>query len=156
MNIKNFIIGFISITFLFSFVELSFCDTSKKISSRQEFEQKAAERFEKTAKELGLTQDQVSQMKEIREQNKIKTKQIIEEIRKKDKAIDEELLKENYDRAVVNNLLQEIRQLSADMSQIRIDDKIKVRSILTQEQFSKIEQNKKDFLLKQKKSKNNK
>lgn len=156
MNIKNFIIGFISITFLFSFVELSFCDTSKKISSRQEFEQKAAERFYKTAKELGLTQDQIAQMKEIREQNKIKTKQIIEEIRKKDKAIDEELLKENYDRAVVNNLLQEIRQLSADMSQIRIDDKIKVRSILTQEQFSKIEQNKKDFLLKQKKSKNNK
>lgn len=156
MNIKNFIIGVVSITFLFSFVDLSFCDTSKKISSRQEFEQKAAERFEKTAKELGLTQDQVAQMKEIREQNKIKTKQIIEEIRKKDKAIDEELLKENYDRAVVNNLLQEIRQLSADMSQIRIDDKIKVRSILTQEQFSKIEQNKKDFLLKQKKSKNNK
>ena len=109
--------------------------------------------FNKTAKELGLTQDQIAQMKEIREQNKIKTKQIIEEIRKKDKAIDEELLKENYDRAVVNNLLQEIRQLSADMSQIRIDDKIKVRSILTQEQFSKIEQNKKDFLLKQKKSK---
>lgn len=156
MNIKNFIICVVSITFLFSFVELSFCDTSKKISSRQEFEQKAAERFDKTAKELGLTQDQIAQMKEIREQNKIKTKQIIEEIRKKDKAIDEELLKENYDRAVVNNLLQEIRQLSADMSQIRIDDKIKVRSILTQEQFSKIEQNKKDFLLKQKKSKNNK
>lgn len=158
MNIKNFIIGFISITFLFSFVDLSFCDTSKKISSRQEFEQKAAEKFDKTAKELGLTQDQIAQMKEIREQNKIKTKQIIEEIRKKDKAIDEELLKENYDRAVVNNLLQEIRQLSADMSQIRIDDKIKVRSILTQEQFSKIEQNKKDFLLKHKnqKDKNNK
>lgn len=158
MNIKNFIIGFISITFLFSFVELSFCDTSKKISSRQEFEQKAAERFDKTAKELGLTQDQIAQMKEIREQNKIKTKQIIDEIRKKDKAIDEELLKENYDRVLVNNLLQEIRQLSADMSQIRIDDKIKVRSILTQEQFSKIEQNKKDFLLKHKnqKDKNNK
>jgi len=157
-KIKNLFIGGCFIIFSFVFAVTVFAAEPKKIylSERQEFEQKAAEKFDKTAKELGLTQDQIAQMKEIREQNKIKTKQIIQEIRKKDKEIDEELLKENYDRAVVNNLLQEIRQLSADMSQIRIDDKIKVRSILTREQFSKIEQNKQEFLLKQKNQKNKK
>lgn len=157
-KIKKLFIGGFFIIFSFVFAITIFAAEPKKIylSERQEFEQKAAEKFDKTAKELGLTQDQIAQMKEIREQNKIKTKQIIQEIRKKDKEIDEELLKENYDRAVVNNLLQEIRQLSADMSQIRIDDKIKVRSILTREQFSKIEQNKQEFLLKQKNQKNKK
>ena len=157
-KIKNLFIGGCFVILSFVFAVTIFAAEPKKIylSERQEFEQKAAEKFDKTAKELGLTQDQIAQMKEIREQNKIKTKQIIQEIRKKDKEIDEELLKENYDRAVVNNLLQEIRQLSADMSQIRIDDKIKVRSILTREQFSKIEQNKQEFLLKQKNQKNKK
>ena len=157
---KSIIFSCFAVLFLGLAITAFCAEPPKKIylSERQEFEQKAAEKFDKTAKELGLTQDQIAQMKEIREQNKIKTKQIIEEIRKKDRAIDEELLKENYDRVAVNNLLQEIRQLSADMSQIRIDDKIKVRSILTQEQFSKIEQNKKEFLLKHKnqKDKNNK
>ena len=140
MKIRSLVIITLSVFFISGICIPAFCDTDKQI----------AERFNKTAKELGLTQDQISKMKEIREQNKIKTKQIIQEIRDKDKAIDEELLKENYDRAVVNGLLQEIRQLSADMAQLRIDDKIKVRSILTPDQFLKIEHNKQEVIQKNK------
>ena len=151
MRKLNLFTIFVSVMFLFSVCQTIFC--GQKPYSRQEFEKQAAEKFYKTAKELGLTQDQISQMEEISEQNRIRTIEIIKEIRKKDKAIDEELLKENYDRSVVNNLLQEIRQLSADMAQLRIDDKIKVRSILTQEQFLKIEQNKHEFLIKHKNQK---
>ena len=140
MKFNSLFIIYFSLLFVLSISVPAICDTNEQI----------AERFNKTAKELGLTQDQLSQMKEIREQNKIKTKQIIQEIRNKDKAIDEELLKENYDRAVVNALLQEIRQLSADMAQLRIDDKIKVRSILTPDQFLKIEHNKQEIIQKNK------
>ena len=140
MKIRSLVIITLSVLFISGLYVPAFCDTDKQI----------AERFNKTAKELGLTQDQISQMQQIREQNKIKTKQIIQEIRNKDKAIDEELLKENYDRAVVNALLQEIRQLSADMAQLRIDDKIKVRSILTPDQFLKIEHNKQELIQKNK------
>ena len=140
MKIKKLIITCFSALFVLGICIPAFCDTDKQL----------AERFNKTAKELGLTQDQISQMKQIREENKVKTKQIIQEIRDKDKAIDEELLKENYSRAVVNGLLQEIRQLSADMAQLRIDDKIKVRSILTPDQFIKIEHNKQEIIQKNK------
>ncbi len=140
MKLRKLFVIYFSMLFVLSFCVPAFCDTDKQI----------AERFNKTAKELGLTQDQISKMKQIREENKVKTKQIIQEIRNKDKAIDEELLKENYDRAVVNALLQEIRQLSADMAQLRIDDKIKVRSILTPDQFLKIEHNKQEIIQKNK------
>jgi Spy/CpxP family protein refolding chaperone len=140
MKIKKLVITYFVAMFMLGFCVPAFCETEAQI----------AERFNKTAKELGLTQDQISQMKQIREENKVKTKQIIQEIRNKDKAIDEELLKENYSRAIVNGLLQEIRQLSADMAQLRIDDKIKVRSILTPDQFLKIEHNKQEIIQKNK------
>ena len=140
MKIKKLVITCFLALFVLGFCVPAFCETEAELT----------ERFNKAAKELGLTQDQISQMKQIREQNKIKTKQIVQEIRNKDKAIDEELLKENYSRAVVNSLLQEIRQLSADMAQLRIDDKIKVRSILTPDQFIKIEHNKQEIIQKNK------
>ena len=105
--------------------------------------EKRQEMFNKMTKELNLTDEQISEMEKLRQENKDKVKQIIIQIREKDKEIDAELVKEKYDSAKVNSLLQEIRNLSADMAQMRIEDKIKIRSILTQEQFKKLSKNKK-------------
>ena len=77
MKLRELFIIYFSMLFVLSFCVPAFCDTDKQI----------AERFNKTAKELGLTQDQISKMKQIREENKVKTKQIIQEIRNNEKNV---------------------------------------------------------------------
>ena len=68
-------------------------------------------------------------------------------------AIDEELLKENIDMNVINQLATEIQQTSADISRINIESKLKVRSVLSFEQYTKMEQNRKEMMEKFKKEK---
>ena len=58
-------------------------------------------------------------------------------------AIDNELAKEKYDIGIIENLEKEIEQINIKILKIKIDGKVKMRNILTREQFLKMEQHRK-------------
>ena len=112
--------------------------------------------FDKISKELNITDEQKQKINELMQADILRKKELRKQIKQKSNAIDEELLKENIDMDVINKLAQEIQQLSAEISKINIESKLNVRSILTFEQYSKMEQARQQVMEKYKKEKANK
>ena len=78
-----------------------------------------------------------------------------QQIKEKSNAIDEELIKEKFDIHVINKLAEEIQQLNAEIAKINIESKLNVRSILTFEQYSKMEKARKQTIENLKQGKEN-
>lgn len=89
-------------------------------------------------KELNLSEEQRAELKEIREKDKPFRKKHREEMKAIRQKAKEELLKDNPDRKVLKKYSQEIAQLHEKMSEQMIDHLLKVKKILTKEQFEKI------------------
>ena len=117
--------------------------------------QKMKQDFEKIIKELNVSDKQKEQMKETMQADISRKKELRQQIRQKSDLIDEELLKENIDTNTINNLTTEIQQLTAEISKINIESKLKVRSILSFKQYTKMEQNRKETMKKIKQEKTN-
>lgn len=115
--------------------------------------QKMGPDFAKIAKELNITEEQKTTLNDMMKEDMSRKKELRQVIRQKMEAIDEELLKENIDMNVINQLATEIQQTSADISRINIESKLKVRSVLSFEQYTKMEQNRKEMMEKFKKEK---
>ena len=98
------------------------------------------EKFEKMLKKLKITDEQKAKMDELMKSDKIKRSALRKQIQEKRQALDNELLKAEYDKTAVDSLTKEIRQLSGDIIQIQIDGKIKMRNILTYDQFKQLEE----------------
>ena len=107
--------------------------------------------FEKMAKELGITDEQKDRLNAMMKEDMSRKKELREVIKQKMEAIDAELLKENIDMNAINALAAEIQQTSADISRINVESKLKVRSVLSFEQYTKMEQNRKEMMEKFKK-----
>ena len=118
-------------------------------------QQKMKQNFEKLIKELNITEDQQEKIKQNMQADVAKKKQLREQIKEKANAIDEELLKENFDIEEINDLCEEIQKLNAEITKINIEGKIQVRNILTLEQFTKMDQNRKETMKKLKNGKKN-
>ena len=117
----------------------------------QKHHQKIGPDFEKMAKDLGITDEQKDKLNEMMKEDMSRKKELREVIKQKMEAIDAELLKENIDMNAVNALAAEIQQTSADISRINIESKLKVRSVLSFEQYTKMEQTRKENMEKFKK-----
>ena len=115
--------------------------------------QKMGPDFAKIAKELNITEEQKTTLNDMMKEDMSRKKELRQVIRQKMEAIDEELLKENIDMNVINQLATEIQQTSADISRINIESKLKVRSVLSFEQYTNMEQNRKEMMEKFKKEK---
>ena len=107
--------------------------------------------FEKIAKELNITDEQKAQMNEMMKVDMERKQELRKQVREKMDAISDELMKENIDMNKVNAIAAEVQQLSADISRINIESKLKVRSILSFEQYTKMEQNRREMMEKFKK-----
>ena len=105
-------------------------------------EQKRQE-LDKAVQSLNITNEQKQQMKQLMESDIAKRKELKEKSKEKMEAIDNELAKEKYDISVIENLVKEIEQINLQILKIKIDGKIKMRSILTREQFLRMEQHRK-------------
>lgn len=101
---------------------------------------KMKEKFEKMLKKLNITDEQKAKMDALMNSDKAKRSALKKQIQAKRQALDNELLKIDYDTAVIENLKKDIRQLSGDIVQIQIDGKIQIRNIFTHEQFKQIEE----------------
>jgi len=113
--------------------------------------QKMGPDFEKIAKELNITDEQKAQMNEMMKVDMERKQELRKQVKEKMDAISDELMKENIDMNAVNAIAAEVQQLSADISRINIESKLKVRSVLSFEQYTKIEKNRKEMRKKIKK-----
>ena len=112
--------------------------------------------FEKIAKDLNITEEQKQKINELMRTDLEKKKELRQQIKQKSNAIDEELMKEKFDIYVVNKLAEEIQQLNAEIAKTNIESKLNVRSILTYEQYSRMEQARKQAMENFKQAKENK
>ncbi len=112
--------------------------------------------FDKISKELNITDEQKQKINELMQSDLAKKKVLRDQIRQKSELIDEELIKEKFDMNVINNLSTEIQQLNAEISKINIESKLNVRNILTFDQYSRMEQARKQMMEKFKQAKLNK
>ena len=110
-------------------------------------QQNMKQNFDRLIKELNISEEQQEKIKEMMQTDISRKKELRQQIKEKSDSIDEELLKENIDMNVVNKLAQEIQQLSAEISKINIESKLKVRSTLTFDQYSKMEQTRKSQMM---------
>ena len=115
--------------------------------------QKMGPDFEKIAKELNITDEQKAQMNEMMKVDMERKQELRKQVREKMDAISDELMKENIDMNAVNAIAAEVQQLSADISRINIESKLKVRSVLSFEQYTKMEKTRKEMMEKFKKEK---
>ena len=99
--------------------------------------------LDKAVQSLNITNEQKQQMKQLMESDVAKRKELKEKLREKMEAIDNELAKEKYDIGIIENLEKEIEQVNIKILKIKIDGKVKMRNILTREQFLKMEQHRK-------------
>ncbi|MFA7074047.1 MAG: Spy/CpxP family protein refolding chaperone [Endomicrobiaceae bacterium] len=113
---------------------------NSKNSKDCKMDSKMKKKFEKMLKKLKITDEQKAKMDELMKSDMAQRTALKKQIREKRQAVDNELLKADYDKTVVDTLTKEIRQLSGDIVQIQIDGKIKMRNILTYEQFKQLEE----------------
>ena len=107
--------------------------------------------FEKIAKDLGITDEQKEKLNEMMKEDMSRKKELRGQIKEKMDAVTDELMKENIDMNAINALAAEIQQLSADISRINVESKLKVRSVLSFEQYTKMEQSRRENMEKFKK-----
>ncbi|MCR4662707.1 MAG: Spy/CpxP family protein refolding chaperone [Endomicrobiaceae bacterium] len=113
---------------------------NKPPESPHKYQEQMKKDFDKISKELNITDEQKQKINELMKADVEKKKELRQQIKQKSDAIDEELMKEKFDIYVVNQLAEEIQKLSAEISKINIESKLNVRSILSFEQYSKMEQ----------------
>lgn len=109
-------------------------------------QQKMKQEFDKIAKELNITEEQKQKMNEMMKADMSKKRELRQQIMQKMESVDEQLMKETIDMNEINKLAIEIQQLNAEISRINIESKLKVRSILSFEQYKKMEQNRKQMM----------
>ena len=101
------------------------------------------------SKELGLTDEQIAKLKEIREKSKKEVFNLRNEIKTSIWDIQDELKKSNADKNKINNLVDKVSDNQKKLMKIRIEQFFEVKKILTEEQFKKlsklIEERKKEF-----------
>ena len=91
------------------------------------------------AQELDLTAEQKQQLKEQRYQEGHKRTETRNKIRLKELELRHELEKEEIDREGVNTIVEELKELGGLMLNQRVDSILKMKQILTPEQFERLQ-----------------
>jgi Spy/CpxP family protein refolding chaperone len=104
-------------------------------SEKAQMEKQMAE-GEKTA---GLSQEQREKMKALREEFRAKQKKFWDQIKAKREDLRRELDSANPDRAKAEGIAKEMNALQGQAALNRIDEVFKIRTILTPEQFQKLQ-----------------
>lgn len=97
--------------------------------------------FEKLSKDLNLTDEQKSKIQALEAEQKETVPNTMKALKQKYNDLTAELTKEKYDTATINKITEEILSLENKASSNRINTKIKMRNILSAEQFKKLEEN---------------
>ncbi len=118
--------------------------TQKVKMTKEEIKMKMEERIEKFNEELGLTELQIEETKKIKQNANQKIKPLAE--KKKAKYEEIKQIRNNDDINIktqdkkVEALMSEIKLIDQDIRQVKQDERKQFKSILTQEQKTKLEQ----------------
>ncbi len=104
---------------------------------RQKFMEKMEQKMQEVYKDLNLTDEQKKALDENKTKNRAQTKELFKQMKDKKDAIRDELQKETLDSAKIEQIHNELKQLSNQMLDNRFNGILEVRKILTQEQFKK-------------------
>jgi len=94
--------------------------------------------FEEMVEKLGLTEEQQAQLKEHRQQKMQQARGIREQLKAKKEEIRQELQKEPFDVARIKAVHEQIKALVAQREDDRLEGILKMREVLTAEQFQKV------------------
>lgn len=94
-------------------------------------------------KELNLTQDQEKLLKETKEAHRAEMKKLFEATKEKRQALKDAMKKTGVTKKDVEPILADMKKLQAETLDRRTDGIFKVKSILTPEQFEKMQDMKK-------------
>ena len=92
-------------------------------------------------KGLGLSEEQRTQMKALREASRAKMDELRAQIKVKSEALGQEMESPQADQAKAQSIVKEINALQAEMTSARVENLFKVKAILTPEQFAKFQEN---------------
>lgn len=88
------------------------------------------------AKVLGLSDDQVKQLKDIHQKQKDARKTAFEQMKSDKEAIDVEIIKATPDMARINDWQAKIKTIQAQMADDHLNSVMAIKKLLTPEQFA--------------------
>ena len=97
-------------------------------------------KYDKLTRELGLTPEQETRLKEERERFANENMELTEKMRSKKEELKDNLEKPDMDRAKVDGIIDEIKNLTGEKLKNRVNKISAMKSILTLEQFEKLQQ----------------
>lgn len=96
-------------------------------------------RFKKVAKELGLSEKQIKELKDHKKDSMRQARRLKLELAEKRDDLRDLLEEEKLDEAKVRKLHSQMKEVQNKLADLRLDGILKVRQILTAEQFEKFE-----------------
>lgn len=96
-------------------------------------------RFKKVAKELGLSEKQIKELKDHKKDTMRQSRRLKLELVEKRDDLRDLLEEEKLDEAKVRKLHSQMKEVQNKLADLRLDGILKVRQILTAEQFEKFE-----------------
>jgi Spy/CpxP family protein refolding chaperone len=93
--------------------------------------------FEKIVEELDLTAQQQEALRQQRAEHRDKIKALMENLGSKKMALCTELEKEQIDKEKIDGIVNEIKPLLGQQIELRVEDTLAMKEILTAEQYQK-------------------
>ena len=112
---------------------------------RKEWKKDREEKRDKIFDELGLSEDQRKQLKEYKASRREEGKEMHQQIKAKKEQLQEELQKSDFNEAQVRQIHQEIKALKDKVEDQRLESILRVRSVLTPEQYGKFKEMKGNY-----------
>ncbi|MCA9400687.1 MAG: periplasmic heavy metal sensor [Candidatus Omnitrophica bacterium] len=104
---------------------------------KEKYKERKEARFEEMKEDLGLTDDQVTRLKEHKQANRKHKKEFWGELKSKKDLLKEALQKDELNRDEIQKIHSEIKVMKNQMEDDRLESILEVREILTPEQFQK-------------------
>lgn len=103
-----------------------------------------AKMMEKLTEKLELTQEQQEQMKEMKEGNREERQKLQEEMKANREALKAELQKPETDKAAIDKTVAAMKDAQGKLIDLRVQNFMQMKEILTPEQFQKMSELKED------------
>lgn len=123
------------------------------VASADDHDMDREERIEKMHEQLGLSDEQKAQLKEHRQTHRKEMKDVRKQMKDVRESIRQELQSPDLDEAKIKSLKNDLNELMTRMSDHKLEGVLKVRQILTPQQFEKFNELTEDRRDKQKGSK---
>ncbi len=133
---KKIVVCLLVATVFFAVPVFSAQAFEKYAKEKGEYAQKKMERL--TA-ELGLTDEQKSEMQKLREESWEGKRELYSQLKAARKELREELKKPSSDRGKINDIVARMKDLQGEMIDNRVDHFLETKEVLTDEQFRKFQ-----------------